>query len=228
MEQNDGTMYYKFIPTSVVSFSNIKLEKELLRNDAYEKWAAITEVKGEYILCRDTNKLKKRSNYIVKESYKEYLEFMEKHDIEKDRWIYNILDGIAEQNNIIYRDDNHVIIPSYTWDSQNIEKLHILCMPMDKTLRTIRELSREHISLLKYMKFNTLQKIEEIYFIKEENLKIYFHYEPSTYHLHIHFINTGYTDANSSVEYSHSLDSVIFNLDLDSNYYRKIKLNRRI
>jgi hypothetical protein len=29
------------------------------------------------------------------------------------------------------------------------------------------------------------------------------------------------------VEYSHDLDTVIFNLKMDSDYYKKIKLNRR-
>jgi m7GpppX diphosphatase len=78
------------------------------------------------------------------------------------------------------------------------------------------------------MKRVTLEKIEELYGLKEENLKIFFHYDPSTYHLHIHFINTVYKETNSSVEYSHDIDSVMFNLDLDNYYYKKIRLNRRI
>ena len=78
------------------------------------------------------------------------------------------------------------------------------------------------------MKKITLEKIEEKYNLKEENLKMFFHYDPSTYHLHIHFINTEYTESWSSVEYSHDLDTVIFNLKLDSDYYKKIKLNRRV
>jgi m7GpppX diphosphatase len=77
------------------------------------------------------------------------------------------------------------------------------------------------------MKKITLEKIEEVYGLKEENLKMFFHYDPSTYHLHIHFVNTLYTDCGSSVEYSHDLDTVIFNLGLDNDYYKKIKLNRR-
>ena len=82
--------------------------------------------------------------------------------------------------------------------------------------------------MLEYMKKTTLQQIKEIYGLKEENLKIFFHYDPSTYHLHIHFINTENTEAWSSVEYSHDLDTVIFNLTMDSDYYKKIKLNIRV
>jgi|LakMenEpi03Aug12_release.lakeMendotaPanAssembly.Ray.scaffolds.fasta_scaffold414217_1 m7GpppX diphosphatase len=218
----------KFIPNTVLSFPCIRKIKVVMENDSFTKYEAIAEVKGEYIVCNDITKLKKYSNLLIKESYEEYLDFLSKRDIEKDRWIYNIIDGIAECDKIIYRDLNLIVIPTYTWDTKNIDKLHILCLPTNKNIRTIRDLTSEHIPLLQRMKDVTLETIEKIYGLTEENLKIFFHYEPSTYHLHIHFINTVYTKSLSSVEYSHDLDSVIFNLSIDSDYYKKIKLNRRI
>jgi m7GpppX diphosphatase len=217
----------QFIPTEVLSFANIRKIKLLLQNDAFEKWEAITEIKGEFILCNDTTKLAKRIHKIKKETYEEYLEFIENRDINKDRWIYNILDGLAEQEKILYRDELCVVIPTYTWDSKNINKLHILCMPIDKNLRTIRDLTEDNIPLLEHMKKVTLEKIEKLYQLKIENLKIFLHYDPSTYHLHIHFINVEHVEAFSSVEYSHDLDIIIFNLKLYSDYYKKIKLNIR-
>lgn len=228
MELIYGSTKEKFIPHTVMSFPNIRKVKLLMENDSFSKYEAITEVKGEYIVCNDISKLKKYSKRLVKESYEEYLEFIKNRDSEKDRWIYNIIDGTAEQNKILYRDELVIVIPTYTWDSKNIDKLHILCLPTDKNLRTIRDLTLENVPLLKHMKEITLQQIEEKYGLREENIKMFFHYEPSTYHLHIHFINTGYTESWSSVEYSHDLDTVIFNLNLDSDYYKKIKLNRRI
>jgi m7GpppX diphosphatase len=228
MELIDGTTKYTFKPNTVMSFSNVRKIKSLMENDSFTKYEAITEVKGEYIVCNDISKLKKYSKRIVKESYEEYLEFIKNRDSEKDRWIYNIIDGVAEQDNIIYRDESIIVIPTYTWDSINIDKLHILCLPTDKSLRTIRDLTVENVTLMEHMKRVTLQQIEEKYGLKEENLKMFFHYDPSTYHLHIHFINTGNTESWSSVEYSHELDMVIFNLKMDSEYYKKIKLNRRV
>lgn len=219
---------FKFIPNEVMSFANIRKIKTIMENDSFTKYEAITEVKGEYIVCNDITKLKKYSTRIIKETYEEYLDFLSKRDIEKDRWIYNIIDGVAEQDKIIYRDLSLIIIPTYTWDSKNIEKLHILCLPTNTSLRTIRDLSLKDVPLLEHMKAITLIMIEKNYGLKEENLKIFFHYEPSTYHLHIHFINTADTKSFSSVEYSHDLDTVIFNLQIDSDYYKKIKLNRRL
>ena len=228
MEQIQGSSKQKFIPSQIMSFSTIRKIGPAVENDSFTKYPAIAEVKGELIVCNDITKLKKHSSRLVKENYAEYLDFISKRDIEKDRWIYNIIDGISEQNNILYRDENCLVIPSYTWDSKNVEKLHILALPTDKSMRTIRELDVTDIPLLKHMKNVTLNKIQEKYKLKEENLKIFFHYDPSTYHLHIHFINTEHTDSFSSVEYSHDLDTIIFNLRMDSDYYKKIRLNRRI
>lgn len=228
MELIDGLTKYKFIPNTIVSFPSIRKIKTIMENDSFIKYQAIAEVKGEYIVCNDNTKLKKYTKRIIKESYEEYLEFMLKRGFEKDQWIYNIINGSAEKETILYRDDTIIVIPAYTWDSTEIEKIHILCLPTDTSIRTIRDLTLENVQLLEHMKNATLQKIEEIYGLTEENLKMFFHYDPSTYHLHIHFINNVNTETWSSVEYSHDLDSVIFNLKMNSNYYKQIKLNRRL
>jgi m7GpppX diphosphatase len=228
MEIIYGSRKEKFIPNTVISFPSIRKIKTIMENDSFTKYEAITEVKGEYIVCNDITKLRQNSKRLVKESYEEYLEFISKRDKEKDRWIYNIIDGIAEQDKIIYRDSSLIVIPTYTWNSKNIEKLHILCLPINTTLRTIRDLSLKDVPLLEHMKTITLFMIEKKYGINEKHLKIFFHYDPSTYHLHIHFVNIANTECLSSVEYSHDLDSVIFNLQIDSGYYKKIKLNRRV
>lgn len=228
MEFTDGSYKHQFIPTSVISFSKIKTDKLIFENDVFIKYEAITEVKGEYIICNDTSKLMIYSKQIVKESYEEYLDFISKRDKNKDRWIYNIIDGLSEQDHLLYRDDSIIVLPTYTWDSTNTDKLHILCFPIDTSLRCIRELSVETVPLLLHMKNTTLCKIQEKYELKEENLKIFCHYDPSTYHLHIHFVNTLNTETLSSVEYSHELDAIIFNLQMDTDYYKKIKLNRRV
>jgi len=228
MEIIEGQIKRQFIPSKVADFANIKLIKNILNNDIYEKWEAVAEVKGEYIICNDISKSKKYNKILKKQSYDEYLDFISKRDIDKDKWVYNILDGNAEQDKIIYKDELCLVLPAYVWDGQNINKLHILCMPIDKFIRTIRELTKEHIPLLEHMKQSTLNIISEKYGLQECNLKIFFHYDPSTYHLHIHFINTIHTETGSSVEYSHDLDNVIFNLQMDTDYYKKINLNIRV
>jgi len=227
MQVNVDNVNYKFIPSKVTSFDTIIKNNKTMENDVYEKYEATAEVSGELIICNDVNKMKRTEKKIIRESYEEYLKSIKKRDINKDKWIYNIIYGLSEQEKILYRDDSCIIIPTYMWDSLNVDKLHILCLPTDISLRSIRSLTAEHIPLLEHMKNVTLEVIKNKYGIDECYLKMFFHYEPSTYHLHIHFVNTAHYDARSSVEYSHELNNVIFNLRIYSQYYKVAILNRR-
>ena len=219
---------YKFIPSKLSSIDNIKKKQLLLKNDIYEKYSCTTEVEGELIICNDINRMRKFEKKIFRETYEDYLKYLNKRDIEKDRWIYNIIDGISEQDSILYKDDKCIVIPTYMWDGINIEKLQILCLPTDISLRSIRSLDSSHIPLLEHMKNVSLNIIKRNYDLDEYYIKMFFHYDPSTYHLHIHFVNTSNYDSRSSVEYSHELNSVIFNLSICSNYYKEAVLNKKI
>jgi hypothetical protein len=227
MIQTKDNKKLQFVPLNVVSFNDIKLNKKLINNDVYEKYEATAEISGQLIVCNDITKSKKSSKKLKKESYESYLISLQLRDPKKDEWIYNIIDGNAEQDKILYKDDKCIIIPTYIWNELDIEKMHILCLPLDKTIRTIRSLETKHIQLLNHMKETTLDVIREKYGLEKNELKIFFHYDPSTYHLHIHFVNILHKDCGSSVEYSHDFDTVLFNLSLDSDYYKKIMLNKR-
>jgi m7GpppX diphosphatase len=228
MQVTIDNINYKFLPSSVTSFDKIIKNKKTMENDVYEKYEATAEISGELIVCNDVTKMKHTEKKIIRETYEEYIKGLQKRDPNKDKWIYNIIDGTSEQELILRRDESCIIIPTYMWDSVNIDKLHILCLPTDITLRSIRSLTAQHIPLLEHMKKVTLETIKNKYGIDEFYLKMFFHYEPSTYHLHIHFVNAAYHDARSSVEYSHELNNVIFNLSLYSQYYKVAFLNRRV
>jgi m7GpppX diphosphatase len=228
MQQTIGNVNYKFIPSKVYNIEKTMKVKKTMENDIYEKYEATAIVDGELIICKDASKLKQRVKKLVQEDYESYLQTLEKRNPEKDIWIYNIIDGISEQESILHRDDKCIVFINYFWDGKDIDKLQLLCMPIDKRLRTIRSLQLCDIELLEHMKQVTLQVIREKYGLEEEYIKMYFHYEPSTYHLHIHFVNTASNQLHSSVEYSHELNNVIFNLKMNSYYYRIIKLNIRV
>jgi diadenosine tetraphosphate (Ap4A) HIT family hydrolase len=228
MQQTIDNVNYKFIPSKVCNIDRTMKTKKIMENDVYEKYEATAIVDGELIICKDVTQMKQRVKKLVKEDYESYLQTLEKRDVKKDIWIYNIIDGISEQEAILYRDDKCIVFINYFWDGKDIDKLQLLCMPLDKNLRCIRSLDASHIYLLEHMKQVTLQVIREKYGLEEEYIKMYFHYEPSTYHLHIHFVNTASNQLHSSVEYSHELNSVIFNLKMNSYYYRIIKLNIRV
>lgn len=228
MQVTIDNVNYKFIPSRLSSLDSIKKNECVLKNDIYEKYKATAEIEGQLIICNDVNQMKKCEKKIVRDTYLDYLKYIKYRDTKKDQWIYNIIDGTSEQDSILHRDKLCIVIPTYTWDSKNTEKIHILCLPIDLSLRSIRSLTSAHIPLLEHMKKVTLDIIKQKYEIDEYYIKMFFHYEPSTYHLHIHFVNVAHHDARSSVEYSHELNNVIFNLSIRSDYYQQAVLNKRI
>lgn len=228
MQVNINNINYKFIPSQIKNFETIKKDKLVLKNDIYEKYSAFAEIEGELIICNDVNQMRRFEKKIIRETYEDYLKYIKKRDPKKDQWIYNIINGISEQDKILFKDHLCIVIPTYMWDGINIDKLHLLCMPLDTSLRSLRSLTASHIPLLEHMKRVTLSIINIHYNIEEEYIKIFFHYEPSTYHLHIHFANISHNEARSSVEYSHELNNVIFNLSICSDYYQRSILNKRV
>lgn len=218
--KSDWTKKILFIPDGII-----------LSNDIYSKHSVkIDNLDGELIICKDINKLDEFFFKIIYETYEEYLEIISKRDWIKDKWIYNILDGIAEQDKIIYKDDQIVIIPNYTWDENNNLKMYLLVFPIDKTLHTLRDLNNSHIKLLTHIKNKTLETIKLIYGLDSNIIKMFIHYLPSTYHLHVHFVLISNLDVNSSTEYSHDLDTVINILGIKSDYYQSeyISIKKRI
>lgn len=220
---------YTFIVKSNWVDKVVKISKTF-SNDVFIKYnSTINNLEGELIICSDLNKLDNFCKKVSRETYSEYLEFIEKRDFKKEQWVYNILDGIAEQDKILYRNDQIVIAPTYTWtDYNDLSKMYLLAFPMDRKLHSIRDLDGSHIELLEFIKTKTLEIIKSTYGFESNVIKMYFHYAPSTYHLHVHFVLVSNTDTNSSCEYSHELNDVIENLKICPNYYKLITMNKRI
>jgi len=228
LKYQDKDKSYIFIVRSKL-IDDIKLKESILKNDAFSKYNAIANIEGELIICSNLEKIDTFSNKVITETYDEYLSFIKQRDFQKEQWVYNILDGKAEKEKIIYINDNIVIIPCYTWDDHNdLTKMHILVFPKDRTLHSIRDLDASHIELLEFIKSKTLEIIKTKYNFDSDIIKMYLHYSPSTYHLHVHFVLIGNIDVRSSCEYSHELNNVIENLKICSDYYKLIKMNKLI
>ncbi len=226
IKKSIGPKVYSFTPDEDWT-SNLSINSTSTQNDVFESHNATLTTKGKLLICNDQSKLKVFYKKVVRETYEEYEKFITNYNENNDKWIYNILDGLEEQEHVLYQDDKIVIIPDYKWNGKDMYKLHILTLPKDKSLRSIRSLNSNHIDLLKYCKEKTSEIIKSVYGVSIDTLKMYFHYAPTTWHLHIHFVHLQNLDANSSVEYCHDLDTVIFNLGICDNYYKHV-LNRRI
>lgn len=222
INKEKGEKYTFIVKSDWINNIEYNSDKPHFVNDVFSKYSTkINHLEGELIVCSNINKIVGFCKKIINETYTEYKEIIEKRDWTKEQWVYNILDGVSEQDKIIYRDEHIVIVPNYTWANLNdISKMYILVFPTDKSLHTLRDLTHIHINLLSHIKNKTLEIIKSTFGFDYWTIKMFIHYAPSTYHLHIHFVLISNTDVSSSVEYSHDIDSVINILKIKSDYYQ--------
>jgi len=207
---------------------SVKLTEKMIENDRFMKFKVDVLMTGEMIITENATTseihFSRSKKHLKYETYSEYLIRRELVPEKNVKWAYNIVDGISEQERILFRNDDFIIIPTLAWDEKNIFKLHILALFTNKDLKTLRDLKKDHIPLLESALKEGFKIIKNLYNVDEDKIKAYFHYPPSTWLLHIHFNSIDYTTVSSSVEYSHLVRNVIENINLVDDYYSKVSL----
>ena len=118
----------------------------------------------------------------------------------------------------------------------------------NRSLKSIRDLNHRHLPLLKKIWNDCTKAIEEKYGVHKSQIRAYFHYQPSFYHLHVHFTHLKFTNApgagkklcnfteisfinffmkkklyiTAGMERCHLLTNVIENIEKQSNYYATV------
>ena len=158
---------------------------------------------------------------IINETKKDYNNkikpYIEKIYFENTKWIYNIFDGKAEKENVIFRNENFIICKDIEWTSDSFKDFYILGFPF-KNIKSIRDLRYDDISMLKEMKKEMILFANK-YKLDESNLYFFFHYHPSFYHLHLHCSIITSKDLSCKFYRHYMLDDVIEKLEKDSYYY---------
>lgn len=175
-------------------------------------------------------KFKKKEFHIVNETYELYekitLPYITSQQFSLE-WIDNILAHKAEQDKIVYEDENKetgfVMVPDLKWDGQ-LHTLKLLALPFQK-VKSMRELNASHLPLLRNIRDAGIKCISEKYNIPASQLRIYLHYQPSYYYLHVHFSYLMFESPGVHVDRAHLLSTVINNLELMPDYYTKCILS---
>lgn len=102
--------------------------------------------------------------------------------------------------------------------------LNWLAIIKEPDLRTIRDLTQEHLQLLKQIRKECLDAIHEETKIPRDEVMMYVHYHPSVYQFHIHFAYPYMQYNHKDVYRMHSLNTIIHNLEQDGDYYKKAHL----
>lgn len=203
---------------------NSKIGEKLTDNDRYSSYRVSGSIPIKGTLYRLLDPSEKELNHstrmMVSETHSQYLEKCQKLNSHNFQWIYNIIEKRSEQKSIIFENERFVAMPDFVWtDRTDISKLHVLAIVKDKEIMSIRDLRKRHIPLLEEMITEGTKIISEMYGLVEDHIKMFFHYPPSTYLLHMHFVNIGVHHHGTSFERCHDIYQVIHNLKVDDLYY---------
>uniref|UniRef100_A0A0R3RY93 m7GpppX diphosphatase n=1 Tax=Elaeophora elaphi TaxID=1147741 RepID=A0A0R3RY93_9BILA len=184
--------------------------------------------------CTETHiaKYRDQKRYVIHETPDDYnsitLPYLEDHQFTL-KWIFNLLDRKAEVDRIIFDDtdpqNGFVLAPDLKWDGKNLANLYVLAIVRRKGIKSIRDLTANDLPLLENISQKSYMAIKENYGIDKHQIRAYFHYQPTFYHLHVHFIHVSYDAPASSVAMAHLLEDVINNIKLVPEYYQRSTLS---
>lgn len=133
------------------------------------------------------------------EIYEQYIRpyMLEKREQGRLTWIFNIIDGKTEVEDVIYRtpqgrdgDEGFLLLPDMNWDRKTMEGLHLLGLVERRDIWSLRDLKKKHLPWLQHMRTKLIQAVVKTYpDIEEDQLKLYVHYQPTYYHFHIHIVH---------------------------------------
>ncbi|XP_014282220.1 m7GpppX diphosphatase [Halyomorpha halys] len=221
-----------------LSTSKSILNKEFL-NDVYGSYSCqvdpdLNALKTTIIYPateQHINKFEEKPIYLIEET-KQLYETITLPHINQEQfdltWVYNVLDHKKETERIVFEDSDpltgFVLIPDLKWNGKQTEDLYLLALIKRRGIKSLRDLRGEHLPLLKNILSKGVNAIFEKYNISRNQLRIFIHYQPTFYHLHVHFTYLKFEAPGIFAEKSHILSTVINNLELRSDYYEQSTL----
>uniref|UniRef100_A0A8C3GGY0 m7GpppX diphosphatase n=1 Tax=Cairina moschata TaxID=8855 RepID=A0A8C3GGY0_CAIMO len=215
------------VPTLILSACS----REVIRVSFLRRDAASQEIKTTVVYPATEKHLQKylrQEVHLIRESWEDYknitLPFIQSQSF-SIQWVYNILEKKAEADRIIHENQDpsngFVLVPDFKWNQNQLYDLYLIALIQRRDVKSLRDLTGEHLPLLKNILQEGKEAIVKRFGVPGSQLRIYLHYQPSYYHLHVHFTALGYDAPGTSVERAHLLADVIDNLVLDSSYYQK-------
>ncbi|KAM3728097.1 m7GpppX diphosphatase [Dirofilaria immitis] len=213
--------------------------KTLLTNDVYssyvlippEKFAGIKTTLINPCTEKHISKYRDQKRYVIHETSTDYksitLPYLEEHQFTL-KWIFNLLEHKVEVDRIIFDDtdpqNGFILAPDLKWDGENLANLYVLAIIRRKGIKSIRDLTANDLPLLENICQKSYMAIKEKYGVDKQQIRAYFHYQPSFYHLHVHFIHVSYDAPGSGVAMAYLLEDVINSIKLVPDYYQRSTL----
>uniref|UniRef100_A0AAY4ACZ3 m7GpppX diphosphatase n=1 Tax=Denticeps clupeoides TaxID=299321 RepID=A0AAY4ACZ3_9TELE len=215
-------------------FQECRLKLQM-KNDIYSTYqlqppAHLNEIKTT-VICPATQKHVKKylsqEMFLVEETGEDYLSttlpYIESQSFSV-QWVYNILEKKAEADRIVFEDPDpdtgFVLLPDFKWDQKQLYDLYLIAIVHRRNIKSLRDLTSDHLPLLRNISKKGKESIQKQYGMPACKLRVYLHYQPSYYHLHVHFTSLNYDAPGCGVERAHLLTDVIMNLEADPQYYQ--------
>jgi m7GpppX diphosphatase len=118
------------------------------------------------------------------EIYRDYIRpyIRQKREEGRLNWVFNILEGRTEQEDVILRDTEHgpedgfLMLPDLNWDRKTIGSLHLLVLVERRDIWSLRDLKKRHIPWLRYLRQRLLEATVKVYpELEQDQLKLYVH-----------------------------------------------------
>ena len=140
----------------------------------------------------------------------------------------DILEGRSEQEKVLVSSPEFMILPDMKWDLKTISSLYLVAIAQDRSIRSLRDLRKRHLSLLKNIYSEAERIVHQRWGLGKGSLRMFVHYQPSyctlsmyplsficTYygsldHFHVHIVNVNCDGLlGMSVGQAHLLDDLI-------------------
>mmetsp|Transcript_24982 Transcript_24982/g.61922 ORF Transcript_24982/g.61922 Transcript_24982/m.61922 type:complete len:296 (-) Transcript_24982:190-1077(-) len=205
------------------------------RNDKFSKHdgPALTGVSLKLISPAnevDIAKYTKQEFVIVRETPSVYEKatrpFVEALPAKQLGWVYAILDRQKEMESLLWEDAHCMLLPDTKWDRLDVSALYIQAILKDRTLRSVRDLRGQHVPMLRELRDGALACIQDKFEVPAEKVRVYFHYLPSFWHMHIHFSVLGCPTVGGGANVGKAilLEDVIMWLEKDPAYFETTAL----
>jgi m7GpppX diphosphatase len=104
-------------------------------------------------------------------------------------WVFNILDGRTEQEDVIMREkssngndgdqEGFLLLPDLNWDRETATSLHLLALVERRDLWSLRDLNKSHVTWLRHVREKIIKATVALYGekwgIEHDMLKLYLH-----------------------------------------------------
>lgn len=177
---------------------------------------------GQWVTIRETPQMFREATLPYVESIPE----------SRNKWVQNIFDGTKEADRVMFLDNNlengFVVVPDLKMDLSNPvpESMYLQCIARDPRLRSIRDLNASHIPLLRRIQDTVIHLAKEKLACKSSQLRLYFHYYPTFWWLHVHVVHTSFFVPGHGLNVGKAIlfEDVLQNLQFKSDYYAEALL----